>query len=202
MKENKKKMNLPNKLTILRVLLVPVFVACVLYITNIYVRGLVSAAVFIITATTDFIDGKIARKYKLVTNFGKFMDPLADKFMIFASLLSITVTIDAEDVIFKSVMVWVSAIVFFRELAVTSIRLVCSGAGAGVIAASFFGKCKTLSQCVCICALLIEPVLFKLIGVTDYHIISYVTIAVMTFMTVASGIDYYKTYSKYLDPNE
>ncbi|MBQ9743928.1 MAG: CDP-diacylglycerol--glycerol-3-phosphate 3-phosphatidyltransferase [Clostridia bacterium] len=200
MKENKKKMNLPNKLTILRVLLVPIFVACVLYIPNLYVRSFVSAAVFIITAATDFIDGKIARKYKLVTNFGKFMDPLADKFMIFASLLSITVKIEEEPL--KSIMIWVSAIVFFRELAVTSIRLVCSGSGAGVIAASFFGKCKTMAQCVCICTLLIEPALFALIGVKDYHIISYVAIAVMTFMTVASGIDYYKTYSKYLDPNE
>jgi len=200
MKENKKKMNLPNKLTILRVLMVPIFVACVLYIPNLVVRGLVSAAVFILTATTDLIDGKIARKYKLVTNFGKFMDPLADKFMIFAALFSITVIL--TDPILKNVMIWVSLIVFFRELAVTSIRLVCSGAGAGVIAASFFVKCKTLSQVVCISALLIEPVLFYWYGVKDYHIISYVTIAVMTFMTVASGIDYYKTYAKYLDPNE
>lgn len=200
MKENKKKMNLPNKLTILRVLLVPVFVACVLYIPHLIVRGLVSAAVFILTATTDLIDGKIARKHNLVTNFGKFMDPLADKFMIFAALFSITVTL--TDPILKNVMIWVSLIVFFRELAVTSIRLVCSGAGAGVIAASFFGKCKTLSQVVCISALLIEPVLFHIIGVKDYHIISYITIAVMTFMTVASGIDYYKTYAQYLDPNE
>ena len=137
MKENKKKMNLPNKLTILRVLLVPVFVACILYIPNVIVRGLVSAAVFGLTAFTDMLDGKIARKYNLITNFGKFMDPLADKFMVFAALLSITVVSGG---ILQSVMVWVSAIVFFRELAVTSIRLVCSGAGAGVIAASFFGK--------------------------------------------------------------
>ncbi len=200
MKDNNKKMNLPNKLTILRVLLVPVFVACVLYIPHPIVRGLVSAAVFIFTATTDLIDGRIARKNNLVTNFGKFMDPLADKFMIFAALFSITVTL--TDPVLKHVMIWVSLVVFFRELAVTSIRLVCSGAGAGVIAASFFGKCKTLSQVVCISSLLVEPVLFRIIGVKDYHIISYVTIAIMTIMTVASGIDYYKTYAQYLDPNE
>lgn len=199
MNEKKNKMNLPNKLTILRVLLVPVFVACILYIPNVIVRGLVSAGVFGITAFTDMLDGKIARKYKLITNFGKFMDPLADKFMVFAALLSITVV--SEDIL-QSIMVWVSAIVFFRELAVTSIRLVCSGTGAGVIAASFYGKAKTVTQVICILVLLIEPAVCAIFSWTDYHIVSYVTIAAMTFMTVASGIDYYKTYSKYLDPNE
>jgi CDP-diacylglycerol--glycerol-3-phosphate 3-phosphatidyltransferase len=199
MKENKKKMNLPNKLTILRVLLVPVFVACILYIPNVIVRGLVSAAVFGLTAFTDMLDGKIARKYNLITNFGKFMDPLADKFMVFAALLSITVVSGG---ILQSVMVWVSAIVFFRELAVTSIRLVCSGAGAGVIAASFFGKAKTVTQVACIVVMLLEPSVCAIFKWTDYHIVSYVTMAAMTFMTVASGIDYYKAYSKYLDPNE
>ena len=199
MKENKKKMNLPNKLTILRVLLVPVFVACILYIPNIIVRGLVSAAVFGLTAFTDMLDGKIARKYKLVTNFGKFMDPLADKFMVFAALLSITVVSEG---LLQSIMVWVSSIVFFRELAVTSIRLVCSGTGAGVIAASFYGKAKTVTQVLCIVVMLLEPAVCAIFKWTDYHIASYVTMAAMTFMTVASGIDYYKTYSKYLDPNE
>ena len=199
MKNNKKKMNLPNKLTVLRVLLVPIFVACILYIPNVIVRGLVSAAVFGLTALTDMLDGKIARKYNLVTNFGKFMDPLADKFMVFAALLAITVTSYG---ILQTVMVWVSAIVFFRELAVTSIRLVCSGAGAGVIAASFFGKAKTVTQVACIVVLLLEPVVCALLKVKDYHIVGYITIAAMAFMTVASGIDYYKTYSEYLDPNE
>ena len=99
-------------------------------------------------------------------------------------------------------MVWVSAIVFFRELAVTSIRLVCSGAGAGVIAASFFGKAKTVTQVACIVVMLLEPSVCAIFGWTDYHIVSYITMAAMTFMTVASGIDYYKAYSKYLDPNE
>ena len=112
------------------------------------------------------------------------------------------VTLITEDDVLRSVMAWASAIVFFRELAVTSIRLVCSGAGAGVIAASFFGKCKTVTQVVCVMVLLLEPVLFAIIGWTDYHILAYLSIAVMVFMTVASGIDYYKSYSKYLDPNE
>ena len=119
--------------------------------------------------------------------------------MVFAALLSITVVSGG---ILQSVMVWVSAIVFFRELAVTSIRLVCSGAGAGVIAASFFGKAKTVTQVACIVVMLLEPSVCAIFGWTDYHIVSYITMAAMTFMTVASGIDYYKAYSKYLDPNE
>lgn len=172
--------------------------ACMLYIPDPVVCGIVSAAVFALTALTDMLDGKIARKYNLVTNFGKFMDPLADKFMVFAALLTITVKSEG---ILGQVMVWASAIVFLRELGVTSIRLVCANTDAGVIAASWFGKCKTVTQIAAILVLLLEPVFCILTGIDTMSIASYILVAAMIIMTVGSGIDYLKAYWKYLNPN-
>lgn len=187
------KLNLPNKLTLLRVILVPVFIACML-IPDAFVCGFVSALVFIATSFTDMLDGKIARKYNLVTNFGKFMDPLADKFMVFSALLMITVRIDALD----GIMIWVSSLVFLRELGVTSIRLVCATTEAGVVAASFFGKAKTVTQVMAILVILVEYALIEGRIINTMWIASFVLIIAMTVMTVGSGIDYLKTYSKYI----
>ena len=187
-------MNLPNKLTMLRAILVPVFMACMLYIENTVACALVSAGVFAITALTDMLDGKIARKYNLVTNFGKFMDPLADKFMVFAALLVICVKSTG---VLQQVMIWASAIVFLRELGVTSIRLVCASCSAGVVAASWFGKCKTVTQIAAIFVLILEPIVVEKLFNT-YYIASYVLVAAMVVMTIASGIDYLKTYWPYM----
>ena len=200
-------MNLPNKLTITRALLVPVFIACLLYIPNDIVCGFVTAGVFIITSLTDMLDGKIARKYNLVTNFGKFMDPLADKIMVFAALITITVKIfitadSTNDQVLAQVMLWTTMIVILRELGVTSIRMVCSGTAAGVIAASMFGKLKTVTQVIAIVVLLVEYSLNVGFDLPTYWIASYVLIAAMAFMTVASGIDYLKSYWKYINPNK
>ena len=192
------KLNVPNQLTILRVLLVPVFMVCMLFIKAPVLCGFVSAGVFAITALTDMLDGKIARKYNLVTNFGKFMDPLADKFMVFAALLVITVKSSGA---LGHVMIWASAIVFLRELAVTSIRLVCANTEAGVIAASWFGKCKTVTQIAAIIVLLLEPVFCILTGINTYNVAAYVLVAAMVIMTVGSGVDYLRAYWKYLNPN-
>lgn len=183
-------MNLPNKLTMLRAILVPVFMACMLYIKNPLVCGLVSAVVFGITAFTDMLDGKIARKHNLVTNFGKFMDPLADKFMVFAALLVLTVKSTGA---LQQVMIWASAIVFLRELGVTSIRLVCANSEVGVVAASWFGKCKTVTQIAAILVLILEPVFMFYVFDTKF-IASYILVFAMLVMTIGSGIDYLKTY--------
>lgn len=115
-------MNLPNKLTVMRFVLVPVFMIFVLMPESVMsdtASRCIAAVLFGVTALTDLFDGKIARKYNLVTNFGKFMDPLADKFMIFGALLSIVAKYDD----LRGVMVWVAITVMLRELAVTSIRL-------------------------------------------------------------------------------
>lgn len=192
------KMNVPNQLTILRMLLIPVFIACFLYIPSPLVAGLVSAGVFAIASLTDMLDGKIARKYNLVTNFGKFMDTLADKALVFSALLIIASRIDELD----GIMIWACAIVFIRELGVTSIRLVCASSAGKVIAASFFGKAKTVTQMACILVTLIEYALIRGNVFNTHWIGSFVTAILMTVMTVASGIDYLKTYLPYINSNE
>ncbi len=196
-------MNLPNKLTVMRIFLVPVFM--VLMIAPIFPESketwlrVTAAVIFILTSITDMLDGKIARKNNLVTNFGKFMDPLADKFMVFGALLSILYRF--EDI--RPVFIWVSMIIMFRELAVTSVRLLACGSDGVVIAASMLGKIKTVTQIVCICTVLLEPVLFSWFKpFCEWHILSYITMAVTSIMTIWSGADYIKSYWKYITPNE
>lgn len=194
------KMNLPNKLTVFRIIMVPVFLlflAAPLPLSDTCIR-IVTAVVFALTSLTDMVDGKIARKYNLITDFGKFMDPLADKFLVFAAMLGILVKFDY----LRPVFVWAAAIVIFRELAVTSIRLVAAGKSGLVIAASWLGKVKTTTQMICIVAILLEPVILPWKIFREYHVLSYFTIAAMTVMTLWSGIDYLKKYWKFLDPEK
>lgn len=196
-------MNLPNKLSLFRIIMVPVFLVCFaapIPISETVMR-IVTAVIFAITSLTDMIDGKIARKYNLITDFGKFIDPLADKFLVFAALLGI-LTNDYFATL-RPIFIWAAAIVIFRELAVTSIRLVAAGKSGLVIAASWLGKIKTVTQMTCIVTVLLEPVIFgTLTTVSGYPIISLVTIAAMTVMTLWSGIDYLKTYWGYLDADK
>ena len=114
--KEKMKLNLPNKLTVLRLFLVPGVMVFILFPTltgnNPVVQALVCAILFILTAVTDFIDGKIARKYNLITDFGKFMDPVADKFMVIGTLVCITVANET----LRPFMVWVAIIVIFNCL--------------------------------------------------------------------------------------
>lgn len=190
-------MNLPNKLTLLRVILVPFFMAAMLMPESIMpdtVSRILAAVLFAVTALTDFADGKIARKYNLVTNFGKFMDPLADKFMIIAALLGATAKYDY----LRDVLVWVTLIVVFRELAITSLRLIASSTSGKVIAAAWVGKVKTASQCVCILAILLEPVILPFKVFSEYHILTWASVAVMTFFTIYSGIQYLIAYREFL----
>ena len=197
------KMNLPNKLTILRILMVPVFmiflVAPIPMSDN--VRLIVSFAIFAIASLTDMLDGKIARARNLITDFGKFMDPLADKFLVFGALMGILVNPTFESI--RPVFVWAATIVMFRELAVTSLRLVIAGKDGLVIAASWLGKVKTVTQILCICSILLEPVIFGGIEFfAAYKPLTWVTMVAMTVMTLWSGIDYVKTYWKFIDPEK
>jgi len=203
-------MNLPNKLTVLRICLVPVFMIVMMapipgLKDDLVLTGLIGAVIFILTSLTDMLDGKIARKYGLITDFGKFMDPLADKFMVFGALLSIIYRYDH----LRPVFIWAAAIVMFRELAVTSIRLVVSGKEGLVVAASWLGKVKTVLQIVCISTVLLEPCVFYLFKdieavakIGEMNILSYVTMAAMLVMTLWSGIDYLKSYWKFIDSSK
>lgn len=193
------KMNLPNKLSLFRIILVPIFmffIACP--ILGDFLSRIVAAAIFAIASLTDMIDGKIARKYNLITNFGKFIDPLADKFLVFGALI----TMLAKYTYLKFFVV-VASVVFFRELAVTSMRLLVVNSSGKVIAASWLGKVKTVSQIICILTILLEPVIFVNIPFfAEYHPLSYITMTVMTVMTLWSGIDYLRAYLPGIDSND
>ena len=187
-------MNLPNKLTVLRVILVPVFMLflCVpMGLSDTLVR-VIAAVLFALTSLTDMLDGKIARKYNMVTDFGKLMDPLADKFLVFGAMLGILVY--CADL--RPVFVWAAAIVMLRELAVTSLRLLAASQSGAVIAAAWLGKVKTVTQVVCILCVILEPVILPVPLFTQYHLLSYVTIAAMIVMTIWSGVEYFTAYGK------
>lgn len=206
----KSSMNIPNTLSIIRCLLVPVFVATLLFMGNTGIWGyIVPAAVYGLTALTDMLDGKIARKYNLVTDFGKFIDPLADKFMVLSSMISILVWMLLRgETLFALIFVWVVLIILLRELGVTSLRLVVAGKSGIVVAASILGKIKTVSQMVGTLVFILEPAIPMVINleavsfVCDNHILSYVAMAVMAFTTLFSGIDYLKAYMPYIDSNK
>lgn len=185
------KMNLPNKLTILRLLMVPLCMAFIVFPIgegDILWR-LLAAAVFGAASVTDLIDGKIARKYNLITDLGKFLDPLADKLLVFGTLLAILVH-NREDALFCSVCVWVIFIVILREFAVTSLRMIAAQKAGLVIAAAWLGKLKTCFQMGCILILLLEG----LLPFETYGILGYASMAAMVFMTVWSGLDYLRQY--------
>ena len=206
----KSSMNIPNTLSIIRCILVPVFVACLLFMRDMGILGfVVPAIVYGITALTDMLDGKIARKYNLVTDFGKFIDPLADKFMVLSSMISILAWMllrGKTDV--ALVFVWVVLVILLRELGVTSLRLVVAGQSGIVVAASLLGKIKTVSQMVGTVVIILEPAIPLVINnsavsyVCDNHILSYIFMAIMAFTTLFSGIDYLKAYMPYIDSNK
>lgn len=146
-------MNLPNKLTILRVILVVPFVIALLggnagwFGNNLLVSEIVALAIFIIASLTDLIDGKIARKYNMITNFGKFMDPLADKLLVSAALIVL--------VAMERIPAWVVIIIISREFIISGFRLVAAD-NRVVIAASYWGKFKTAFQMVMVCLMIVD----------------------------------------------
>ena len=199
------KLNTPNKLTIFRILLIPFFMVFLLY--NVFGEEgevwcrIVSAAIFIIASVTDFLDGYLARKNRQVTNFGKFMDPLADKFLIFGAIVAILASdfaisdgsVISGDILHQ-VFLWSGIIVIFRELAVTSMRLVVNNASGIVVSANMLGKIKTNTQIVCVCCIILEPILLPFCG----NVISLIACITMTVFTVWSGLSYLKAYWPYI----
>ncbi len=136
-------MNTPNKLTLARMIATPIFMAIMLIPFKYHF--LISFVLFIAASLTDMIDGKMARKYNMVTDFGKFMDPLADKMLTTSAYLGF-MFIYGVNPDYSWHMVVITFIVLFREFAVSSIRLVAVTAGGKVVAANMWGKCKTVSQ--------------------------------------------------------
>ncbi len=209
--EKKKGMNLPNKLTVLRICLVPVFIVIMMLPASVLhpiISGLIGVAIFIAASVTDMLDGKIARKYGLVTDFGKLMDPLADKFMVIGALTVIVYRASSRTASLFFTLVLL--VVIFRELAVTSLRLVASTSAGAVVAANMLGKIKTVMQIVFISVVFIEPALYAIPALGDalpswwvaYPPLSYLTGGLTLVFTIWSGINYFIGMWKYLDPQK
>ncbi len=167
-------MNLPNKLTILRMLLVPVFIACFYFPVS--YANIVAAMVFTLAYITDILDGRIARKYNLVTNFGKLMDPMADKLLTCSAFVMLVAAGMLSPI--------VTIIIIGREFLISGFRLVAAGSG-NVIAASWLGKTKTISQCVAVVMMLVWPSL----GLPGFRL-DIIVLWVSVAFTVWSGVDY------------
>lgn len=201
------KLNLPNKLTVLRMCMVPVFVV-VMMISNALWANVLGLVLFIVASLTDMLDGKIARKHNLITDFGKFMDPLADKFMVIGALMvTLYKTMQyGQCEFFYALFFWAVLIVIFRELAVTSIRLVVSGSSGIVVAANMLGKIKTCTQIACVICCIAEPVIYQNVDALNDMLTvmpaSIATTALMLIFTLWSGINYIVSYWKYLDPEK
>lgn len=208
------KLNLPNKLTVLRLCLVPVLMVVGVLPESILpftVSCFVCAVLFIGTAVTDMLDGRIARRQNLITDFGKFLDPIADKFMVIGTMFVLLYKFPSLELpLFVTLIV-----VVFRELAVTSMRLVVSTGSGVVVAANLLGKIKTVSQIVAVSTVLLEPVVQTvarhIVGAITGHLphwptdvvpLSWATLVFAVVMTVWSGVAYIKSYWKYLDPEK
>lgn len=205
-------MNLPNKLTVMRVCMVPLFVVVMMlpdaWVGHI-ITGIIGAFLFIAASVTDMLDGKIARKYNLVTDFGKLMDPLADKFMVIGALTVILYRYGGVSPALHVFFTVALLIVVFRELAVTSLRLVASKSGV-VVPANMLGKIKTVTQIVFISATIIEPMLYEIPFLAKILPawwvsnvpLTWVTGVVALFFTVWSGANYFRVMWKYMDPQK
>lgn len=199
-------MNLPNKLTVTRIILIPTVIVAILLADFLIPRDIayvLAAALFGIISLTDYFDGKIARRKNLITVFGKFLDPLADKLLVIGTMLTILYKFDS----IRPYFFWALLIVIFRELMVTGLRLIAVSDGGEVIAANKLGKIKTVTQIVCILVILLDPVLQDIIefflGDTTYPLhdifpLTMLSVAVMTFFTVWSGAAYIMRHRKHL----
>ena len=196
-------MNLPNKLSLMRIILVPFILLFMLpiHIGSFEPSGwneficeygmIIAAVLFVIASVTDLFDGKIARKYNLITNLGKFLDPLADKMLVICILIAL---VDLG----RISSIWV-CIIIVREFAVSGIRMLASAKGV-VIAAKMIGKIKTVTQMVAISYLMFETLLIKIIDAASscdladitngVQIVGNVLLIISVIMTIISGVDY------------
>lgn len=191
-------MNLPNKLTVMRVVMVPFFVAFML-IGAIPYNYLWALLVFAAASITDMLDGKIAQKYNLITNFGKFLDPLADKILVASALICF--------VQLGWCSAWVTALILAREFVVSGVRLVAASSDKKVvIAAGMLGKMKTAMTMVAICVIIFMWILVQFGAITPegfpIQLISDILMYIAAALTVASGVQYLYDYREFIDPTK
>ncbi|KMK53519.1 CDP-diacylglycerol--glycerol-3-phosphate 3-phosphatidyltransferase [Fructobacillus sp. EFB-N1] len=190
-------MNLPNKLTVFRIILIPVFMLLLIFSKGSAVVNtdldltfswVLAAIVFAVACITDFLDGQIARRKHLVTNFGKFFDPLADKLLVMTALIYLTA--------FHQVSAWVTAVIVIRELAVTGLRTLVVENNGAVMAAAWPGKIKTFSQMFAIFFLYLKDWPFAIVNFPIGQVLLYIAV----FFTIYSGIEYFwKSRSVFAD---
>lgn len=166
-------MNLPNKLTMLRILLIPFFVVFMLLSPAESEYRWIALGIFITASLTDLLDGKIARKYNLVTNFGKLMDPLADKMLVSAALICLAALARLD--------AWIVIVIISREFIISGLRQIAADNGI-VIAASYWGKYKTTFQMIMICLLIA--------GIDSLYLVTEIVTWAAVILTIVSLVDY------------
>ncbi|MEQ9810047.1 CDP-diacylglycerol--glycerol-3-phosphate 3-phosphatidyltransferase [Streptococcus jiangjianxini] len=167
-----KKENIPNLLTVIRIFMIPLFLLLT-SVSSSHFGHIVAAIIFAVASFTDYLDGYLARKWQVVTNFGKFADPLADKMLVMSAFIML--------VGLKMAPAWVTAVIICRELAVTGLRLLLVETGGEVLAAAMPGKIKTVTQMLAVILLLCHM-----------HVLGTVMLYVALFFTIYSGYDYFK----------
>lgn len=193
-------MNTPNKLTIARIIATPVFMAALMF--EFPYHYTVSLVIFALASLTDMIDGKMARKYNLITDFGKFLDPLADKMLTTAAFLGfIKLGIGWQ-------VTWILFIVLFREFMVSSLRLVVVSSGGKVIAANIWGKLKTVTQMAGICTALLAYAFIKDFGIANALFVGVcdavisILFWISAVLCIISGVIYFLACKEYIDPSK
>jgi len=169
-------MNLANKITLLRIFMIPVFLVFMLADFTYHMEA--ALAIFILASLTDKLDGHLARKYNMITDFGKFMDPLADKLLVTGAFL-VLIQLGRIDA-------WIVFVILAREFAVTGLRSLAAAQDV-IIAASNYGKVKTVTQIVAIVILLLDNYPFSIVGFPMDTVMVYVTLVI----TILSGLDYF-----------
>lgn len=179
-------MNLPNKLTIARMCMVPLFMIALLI--NTPASRIIATVVFALASLTDMLDGQIARKYNMITNFGKLMDPLADKVLTAAAMICLVELGDLA--------AWIAVVIIFREYLITGLRSVAANENI-VIAANIWGKVKTVCQMIALMLLMLKPQIVDLCGINIGLWLMYVAV----ILTIYSGLDYVLKLNKQITWN-
>ena len=179
-------MNLPNKLTIARMCMVPLFMIALMI--NTPESRIIATVIFALASLTDMLDGQIARKHNMVTNFGKLMDPLADKVLTAAAMICLVELGDLA--------AWIAVVIIFREYLITGLRSVAANENI-VVAANIWGKVKTVCQMIALMLLMLKPQIMALCGIDIGLWVMYVAVA----LTIYSGLDYVLKLNKQITWN-
>lgn len=193
-------MNLPNKLTTIRLMSVPIFIVVYLFpyemlginmptfhvlSTSLSLLDIILFLIFLLSSLTDYLDGYLARKYNLITTFGKFVDPIADKLIVNSALLLLASS--------KDISILIPIIMISRDTIVDAIRLMASQKNV-VLAASYLGKAKTMTQMIAICLLLLNNIVFDALGIPMAQIMIWLA----AIISIVSGIDYFMKNKQYI----